>query len=80
MAHKQLRSEEEVLYGQLTRLEEFNGELVPPSKAAFEKLVQYWSWCLIGELFYFSDELKAKFAQFFDLYITVSSHRIFTRL
>mgnify|MGYP004208431885 CR=1 FL=1 len=29
MAHKQLKSEEEVLYGQLTRLEEFNSELVP---------------------------------------------------
>ena len=69
-AHKQLRSEEDVLNGQLNRLEEFSGEPSPPDKATFEKLADYWRGDLVGELDHASDELGAKFAEFFDLYIT----------
>ena len=72
-AHKQLRSEEDVLNGQLNRLEEFSGEPSPPDRATFEKLANYWRGALVGELDNASDELRAKFAEFFDLYITVSS-------
>ena len=69
-AHNQLRSEEDVLNGQLERLEEFSGEPSPPDKATFDKLADYWREDLVGELDYVSDELKAKFAEFFDLYVT----------
>jgi hypothetical protein len=65
------RSEEDVLSGQLERLEEFSGEPSPPDKATFEKLTAYWRGDLVGELDHVSDELKAKFAEFFDLYIIV---------
>ena len=70
-AHNQLRSEEDVLNGQSERLEEFRGEPSPPDKATFDKLADYWRGDLVGELDYASDELKAKFAEFFDLYVTV---------
>ncbi|MFC1989958.1 hypothetical protein ACFLVW_05305 [Chloroflexota bacterium] len=72
-AHNQLRSEENVLNGQLKRLEEFSGEPSPPDKATFDKLANYWRGDLVGELDHASDELRAKFAEFFDLYITISS-------
>ncbi len=70
-AHRQLRSEEDILNGQLKRLEEFSGEPSPPDRATFEKLAEYWRAGLVGELDHASDELKAKFAEFFDLYVTV---------
>ncbi len=70
-AHRQLRSEEDILNGQLKRLEEFSGEPSLPDKATFEKLVDFWRGDLVGELDHASDELRAKFAEFFDLYITV---------
>ena len=70
-AHKQLRSEEDVLNRQLNRLEEFNGEPSPPDKSTFERLANYWRGDLVGELDHASDELRAKCAEFFDLYITV---------
>ncbi len=41
-AHRQLRSEDGILNGQLKRLEEFSGEPSPPDKATFEKLADYW--------------------------------------
>lgn len=70
-AHKQLRAEEGILNGQLKRLEEFSGEPSPPDKTTFERLANYWRGDLVGELDHASDELRAKFAEFFDLYITV---------
>lgn len=45
-------------------------ESEPPDKATFDKLADYWRGDLVGELDYVSDELKAKFAEFFDLYVT----------
>ena len=70
-AHKQLRSEEGILNGQLKRLEEFSGEPSPPDKATFEKLAAFWRGDIVGELDIASDELRAKFAELFDLYVTV---------
>ena len=70
-AHKQLRSEEDVLNGQLKRLKEFSGEPSPPDKATFEKLAEYWRVSLVCEFDHVSDEIRAKFAEFFDLYVTV---------
>ncbi len=70
-AHRQLRSEESILNGQLRRLEEFSGEPSPPDRATFEKLAAYWRGAIVGELDAASDELRAKFAELFDLYITI---------
>ena len=70
-AHKQLRSEEDVLNGQLMRLKEFGGETSPPDKATFEQLAEYWRGSLVCELDNVSDEIRAKFAEFLDLYVTV---------
>ncbi len=70
-AHKQLRSEEDVLNGQSMRLKEFSGEPSPPDKATFEKLTEYWRVSLVCEFDHVSDEIKGEFAEFFDLYVTV---------
>jgi hypothetical protein len=70
-AHRQLRSEEGILNGQLNRLEDFSGEPAPPDRATFEKMANHWRGYLVGELDHASDELRAKFAEFFDLYVTV---------
>ena len=70
-AHRQLRSEEGILNGQLKRLEDFSGEPSPPDKATFEKLAAYWRGDIVGELDIASDELRANFAELFDLYVTV---------
>ncbi|MFC1943526.1 hypothetical protein ACFLWO_02980 [Chloroflexota bacterium] len=40
-AYRQFRSEEDILNGQLKRLEEFSGEPSPPDKATFDKLADY---------------------------------------
>ncbi len=70
-AHKQIKSEERILNDQLKRLEEFSHEPSPPDRATFDKMASYWRSGLVSELDYASDEVKAKFAEFFDLYITV---------
>ena len=70
-AHRQLRSEESILNRRLRRLEEFSGEQSPPDSATFEKLAAYWRGDIVGELDAASDELRAKFAELFDLYVTV---------
>jgi len=70
-AHRQLRSEEDILNGQLKRLEEFNCEPSPPDRATFEGLAAYWRGDIVGELDIATDELRAKFAELFDLYVTI---------
>jgi len=37
----------------------------------FEQLADYWRGSLVCELDNVSDEIRAKFAEFFDLYVTV---------
>ena len=75
VAHKQLRSEEGILNGQLKRLEEFSGEPSPPDKATFKKLAEYWRGALFGTLDHAPDELRAKFAELFELYITIHPNK-----
>ncbi len=74
-AHKQLRSEEGILNGQLQRLEEFSGEPSPPDRATFKKLAEYWRVGVVCELDTASDELRAKFAELFELYVTVHPNK-----
>ncbi len=53
------------------RLKEFGGETSPSDKATFEQLAEYWRGSLVCELDNVSDEIRAKFAEFLDLYVTV---------
>ena len=70
-AHKQLKSEENIINEQLGRLEEFSGEAAPPDMAAFKKLAEYWTWEIASELDDAPDDVRARFAELFDLYATV---------
>ncbi len=70
-AHHQLKSEESLLNTQLDRLKAFNNEPSPMTLATFKKLAECWSESLANEFNYVSDEIKAKIAEFFNLYITV---------
>ncbi len=70
-AHKQLKSEESVLNEQLARLEAFKAEPSPPDMATFKKLAEYWSGDIADELWDATDEMKAKFAELFDLHATI---------
>jgi len=74
-AHRQLKSEEGILNEQLERLEEFSGEPSPPDRATFERMAAYWRGDIVGELDHASDELRAHFAELFDLYVTIHPNK-----
>ena len=42
-----------------------------PVTVTFEKMAEYWSGDIVGELDTASEELRAKFAELFDMYVTV---------
>ena len=71
IAHRQLKSEEGVLNAQLGRLEAFRGEPSPPDMATFKKLAEYWSGDIAHELWDATDDVRARFAEHFDLYATI---------
>ncbi len=70
-AHRQLKSEESVLNDQMGRLEVFRGEPAPPDRATFKKLAEYWSGDIACELGHAPDNVRARFAELFDLYATI---------
>ncbi len=70
-AHRQLKSEETLLNEQVARLEVFKGEPSPPDMATFKRLVEFWSGDIANELRNPTDQVKAKFAEFFDLHATI---------
>ena len=70
-AHRQLKSEESILSEELGRLEAFRGEPVPPDMATFKKLAEYWSGDIAHELYHAPEDVRARFAELFDLYATV---------
>ena len=70
-AYRQIRSEESILNAQLGRLEEFRGEPVPADWATFKKLAEYWGGEIADELYDAPDDVRARFAELFDLYATV---------
>ena len=43
----------------------------PPDKATFEEMAEFWRVALVVEVDHVSDELKAKIAELFDLYVTI---------
>ena len=67
-----IRSEESILNAQLRRLEEFRGEPAPPDWAMFRKLAEYWAGAIAFELDQASDDVKARFAELFDLCVRLS--------
>ena len=71
IAHRQLKSEESVLNAQLGRLEVFRSEPSPPDMATFKKLAEYWSGDIAHELWDATDQVRARFAELFDLHATV---------
>ncbi len=70
-AYKQIQSEESVIKEQLARLEKFKQEPAPPNWAAFKKLAEYWAGEIACELDHAPDDVKARFAELFDLYVTI---------
>ena len=70
-AHRQISSEESILNTQMRRLEEFNGEPAPPDWTTFKKLAEYWTGAIAYELDHAPDDVRARFAEFFDLHVTI---------
>ena len=70
-AHRQISSEESILNAQVRRLEEFRGGPAPPDWATFKKLAEYWTGAIGYELDHAPDDVKARFAEVFDLYVTI---------
>jgi DNA invertase Pin-like site-specific DNA recombinase len=70
-AHKQIKSEENIINEQLGRIEQFRGEPAPPDMATFKKLAEYWTGAIASELDHASDDVRARFAEFFDLHATI---------
>ncbi len=70
-AYRRIQSEERIIREQLDRLEEFKREPAPPSVAAFRKLAEYWTGEIAGELYKAPDDVKARFAEVFELNATI---------
>lgn len=56
---------------QLARLEKFKQEPTPPDMATFRKIAEYWTCDIAGELYNAPDDVKARFAEIFDLQVTI---------
>ena len=70
-AHTQLKSEESIINEQLARVEQFGKEPAPMDKATFSKLAEYWTLEIADNLHDATDEVRARFAERFDLIATV---------
>lgn len=70
-AHKQIKSEENIINGQLGRMEAFRGEPAPLDMATFKKLAEYWTGAIANELCDAPDDVKSRFAELFDLHLTI---------
>ena len=60
-----------MLNEQLARLEAFKHEPSPPDMATFKRLAEYWSGDISHELWKATDEVKAQYAEFFDLHAVI---------
>ena len=70
-ACRQIQSEERIIKEQLIRLEKFKREPAPPDMATFKKLAEYWTEGITSELHYAPDDVKARFAEMFDLQVNI---------
>jgi DNA invertase Pin-like site-specific DNA recombinase len=70
-AYRQIQSEENIIKEQLVRFEDFKRQPAPPDVATFKKLAEFWTIEVISELSDAPDDVKARFAELFDLYATI---------
>ena len=70
-AHRQLKSEENILNEQLHRLEEFRSKPPPPDWATFKKLAEYWAGEIACDLDHAPDDVRARYVELFDLHVTI---------
>ena len=56
---------------QLGRIEQFRDEPAPPDRATFKKLAEFWTGDIADELANAPDDVRARFAELFDLYATL---------
>jgi DNA invertase Pin-like site-specific DNA recombinase len=66
-AVKQIKSEEDLINEQMSRLDQFRREPEPLDMATFKKMAEFWPSEVLGNLRNAPDEMKAKFAEMFDL-------------
>ena len=71
IAYKQIQSEESIIKEQLARLEKFKREPAPPDMATFKKLAEFWPVEIISNLRNAPDDVRARFAEMFDLHATI---------
>jgi hypothetical protein len=70
-AFKQIHSEESIIKEQMDRLEQFRREPEPMDMATFKKLAEFWPYEIMSNLHDASDDVRASFAEMFELYVTV---------
>jgi hypothetical protein len=68
---KQVKSEESIINEQMNRLKQFSSEPAPLDITTFKKLAEYWPVEVASKLYNAPDDVKAKFAEMFDLHATV---------
>jgi hypothetical protein len=56
-------------------MEAFRGEPAPPDMATFKKLAEYWTGAIANQLSDAPDDVKARFAELFDLHVTIHPDR-----
>jgi len=67
-AFRQIKSEENVIREQMSRLEQFRQEPTPMNVATFKKLAEFWPGEIADNLIDAADDVRAKFAEMFDLH------------
>jgi len=70
-AFKQIKSEENVIREQINRLKQFRTEPAPMDMATFRKLAAFWPSEIMSDLCNAPDDVRARFAEMFDLYATI---------
>ena len=70
-AYRQIQSEESIIKEQLARLEKFKREPAPPDMSTFKKLAEHWTCEIASKLYNAPDNVRARFAELFDLYATI---------
>jgi len=70
-ACKQIKSEEIILDEQMSRLEQFKQEPAPMDKTDFNKMAEFWQNMIASNLTDVPDDVRAKFAETFDLHATI---------
>ncbi|GAJ17500.1 unnamed protein product, partial [marine sediment metagenome] len=70
-AFKQIKSGESVISEQISRLEHFRREPAPMDITTFKKLAEFWPAEIIGNLANATDDVRARFAELFDLHAII---------